>query len=68
MFEGLGLGTRLAFLSLPPKYNFVPWVGAIAYSIVTPLGMAIGLGVREGLVSFCRLKGGRFKSHLIRFK
>ncbi|ORY84712.1 Zinc/iron permease [Leucosporidium creatinivorum] len=49
MFEGLGLGTRLAFLNLPPKYNWVPFVSAVVYSIVTPLGMAIGLGVREGL-------------------
>lgn len=51
MFEGLGLGTRLAFLNLPPKYNYVPFLGAVVYSFVTPLGMAIGLGVREGLVS-----------------
>lgn len=49
MFEGLGLGTRLAFLQLPPKYHFVPYLGALSYSIVTPLGMAIGLGCREGL-------------------
>ncbi|GAA5860747.1 hypothetical protein JCM1840_001950 [Sporobolomyces johnsonii] len=49
MFEGLGLGSRLAFLRLPDKYNWVPFVGALAYSFVTPLGMAIGLGVREGL-------------------
>ncbi|GAA6033172.1 hypothetical protein JCM8097_002981 [Rhodosporidiobolus ruineniae] len=49
MFEGLGLGTRLAFLQLAPQYNWIPWTGALAYSICTPLGMAIGLGVREGL-------------------
>ncbi|GAA5932100.1 hypothetical protein JCM1841_006863 [Sporobolomyces salmonicolor] len=49
MFEGLGLGSRLAFLRLPDQYEWVPFVGALTYSIVTPLGMAIGLGVREGL-------------------
>ncbi|KAI5476563.1 zip-like iron-zinc transporter [Pseudohyphozyma bogoriensis] len=49
MFEGLGLGTRLAFLQLPPQWNWVPFAGAITYSLVTPLGVAIGLGVREGL-------------------
>ncbi|GAA5910211.1 hypothetical protein JCM6882_001774 [Rhodosporidiobolus microsporus] len=49
MFEGLGLGTRLAFLKLAPKYNFLPWVGASLYSLMTPIGMAIGLGLREGI-------------------
>lgn len=47
MFEGLGLGTRLAFLRLPPKWNWVPLAAAIAYAFVTPIGMAIGLGTRE---------------------
>lgn len=46
MFEGLGLGSRLAFLSLPPRYTWVPYVASILYSCMTPLGIAIGLGVR----------------------
>lgn len=46
MFEGLGLGTRLAYLALPRSYSWVPYAGGIAYSIMTPLGIAIGLGVR----------------------
>lgn len=50
MFEGLGLGTRLAFLRLPGEYNWVPWAGAGVYALCTPIGLAIGLGVREGLV------------------
>ncbi|GAA5988743.1 hypothetical protein JCM10908_006152 [Rhodotorula pacifica] len=49
MFEGLGLGTRLAFLRLDRKYAFIPWLGACLYSLCTPIGMAIGLGIREGL-------------------
>lgn len=49
MFEGLGLGSRLAFLQLPDGYGWVPFTGALVYSIMTPLGIAIGLGVREGL-------------------
>ncbi|BGP19243.1 hypothetical protein JCM10213_007022 [Rhodosporidiobolus nylandii] len=49
MFEGLGLGARLAFLQLAPAYSWIPWLGAFLYSICTPLGMAIGLGLREGL-------------------
>ena len=46
MFEGLGLGSRLAFLQLPPKYRYVPYVGAVVYSVMTPIGIAVGLGVR----------------------
>ncbi|SPO20652.1 probable ZRT2 - Zinc transporter II [Ustilago trichophora] len=46
MFEGLGLGTRLAFLPLGMK-TWIPAVGAIIYGLVTPLGIAIGLGVRH---------------------
>jgi zinc transporter 1/2/3 len=46
MFEGLGIGSRLAFMRLPEKYNWVPIAGAILYGITTPLGIAVGLGVR----------------------
>ncbi|GAA5942981.1 hypothetical protein JCM3775_000222 [Rhodotorula graminis] len=52
MFEGLGLGTRLAFLKLDhlgKKYALLPWFGALLYSSCTPIGMAIGLGLREGI-------------------
>ena len=46
-FEGLGVGTRLAFLKLPQKYNLFPIFGAIAFAVTTPIGIAIGLGVRQ---------------------
>ncbi|ORY91603.1 ZIP zinc transporter-domain-containing protein [Leucosporidium creatinivorum] len=49
MFEGLGVGTRLAFLRLPPSYAWLPYFGALLYAIVTPLGMIIGLAVRSHL-------------------
>ncbi|EJU03474.1 ZIP-like iron-zinc transporter [Dacryopinax primogenitus] len=45
MFEGLGLGTRLAFLDLPRAYRFAPTLGSILYGLVTPIGIAAGLGV-----------------------
>ncbi|KAG6845512.1 hypothetical protein H0H87_008409 [Tephrocybe sp. NHM501043] len=45
-FEGLGIGSRLAYMRLAPKYNWVPVAGAALYGITTPLGIAIGLGVR----------------------
>ncbi|GAA5887818.1 hypothetical protein JCM6882_000762 [Rhodosporidiobolus microsporus] len=47
MFEGIGLGSRLSSLPLPRKYNYVPFVAAIVYACTTPLGTAVGLGVRE---------------------
>ncbi len=46
MFEGLGIGSRLAYLILPPKYRHVPYIGSFLYGITTPIGIAVGLGVR----------------------
>ncbi|KAJ3014312.1 hypothetical protein NUW54_g1334 [Trametes sanguinea] len=47
MFEGLGVGSRLAYIRLPQKYNYVPIVGALLFGITTPIGIAVGLGVRQ---------------------
>ncbi|KAH9815421.1 Zinc/iron permease [Melampsora americana] len=47
MFEGLGLGSRLSQLRLPERLRWLPLVSGIGYSFVTPLGLAIGLGVRN---------------------
>lgn len=47
MFEGLGLGSRLAFMRLPEKYNYVPILGGLLYGLTTPIGIAAGLGVRS---------------------
>jgi len=46
-FEGLGIGSRLAQLQLPMKYNYVPILAGLLYGITTPLGIAVGLGVRR---------------------
>jgi hypothetical protein len=47
-FEGLGLGSRLAYAQLPAKYaRYGPYVAALVFSFATPLGIAIGLGVRH---------------------
>ncbi|KAH9931969.1 Zinc/iron permease [Fomitopsis serialis] len=46
-FEGLGVGSRLAFMELPQKYAYVPVVGAVLFGITTPIGIAAGLGVRS---------------------
>jgi zinc transporter 1/2/3 len=44
MFEGLGLGSRLAVMRLPQGCNWVRYAGALVYCICTPVGMAAGLG------------------------
>ncbi|KAG7531376.1 hypothetical protein FFLO_04373 [Filobasidium floriforme] len=49
MFEGLGLGSRLSQLRLPHKMRLAPYAAGILYALMTPLGVAIGLGVRESL-------------------
>ncbi|GEM09930.1 zip-like iron-zinc transporter [Rhodotorula toruloides] len=46
-FEGIGLGSRLSSLPLPHRLDWVPIVAAVAYSCTTPLGIAVGLGVRQ---------------------
>lgn len=46
MFEGLGLGSRLAYLDLPPQYNYIAIAAAVIYGTTTPIGIAVGLGVR----------------------
>ncbi|GLB41876.1 putative ZIP Zinc transporter [Lyophyllum shimeji] len=46
-FEGLGIGSRLAYMRLPHSYNWVPFAGAVLYGITTPIGIAIGLGARS---------------------
>lgn len=47
MFEGLGLGARLASLELPPHLWWVRYAAALLYCICTPVGMSAGLGVRK---------------------
>ena len=47
MFEGLGVGSRLAYMELPPRYNYIPLIGAALFGITTPIGIAAGLGVRS---------------------
>lgn len=47
MFEGLGVGSRLAYMKLPTQYNWVPIVGGLLYGITTPIGIAVGLGIRS---------------------
>ncbi|KAF5099573.1 hypothetical protein D0Z00_001583 [Geotrichum galactomycetum] len=47
MFEGLGLGARLERTPWSPENSWVAWLFAFLFSITTPVGIAIGLGVRK---------------------
>lgn len=42
----MGLGARLAFMKLPKSYTWVLYAGAVVYGLTTPIGIAVGLGVR----------------------
>lgn len=47
MFEGLGLGTRIALVDWPKERKYTPWLLALSYGLTTPVSIAIGLGVRK---------------------
>ncbi|KAL8992493.1 MAG: hypothetical protein Q9169_007060 [Polycauliona sp. 2 TL-2023] len=46
-FEGLGLGSRLASTPWPKSKHWTPYVLGAAYSLSTPIAIAIGLGLRN---------------------
>ncbi|KAJ4286668.1 low-affinity Zn(2+) transporter zrt2 [Kalmusia sp. IMI 367209] len=46
MFEGLGLGARLATVPWPKSKKWTPYLLGVAYGLSTPIAIAIGLGVR----------------------
>jgi zinc transporter 1/2/3 len=47
MFEGLGLGARLAEVPWPASKRWTPYLLGIGYGLSTPIAIAIGLGVRQ---------------------
>lgn len=44
-FEGLALGSRIGLLIWQPSQEWKKWMLALAFTLVTPLGIAIGIGV-----------------------
>ncbi|KAJ7812988.1 hypothetical protein B0H14DRAFT_3090433 [Mycena olivaceomarginata] len=42
---GLGLGSRLAFIKLLARYNYIPVLAAIIYGLSTPVDIAVGLAL-----------------------
>lgn len=47
LFEGLGLGTRIAVAPWPQRKSWIPWVLCVAFALTTPIAICIGLGVRH---------------------
>ncbi|CCH44363.1 putative zinc transporter 8 [Wickerhamomyces ciferrii] len=47
MFEGLGLGTRIADTPWDKTRRHTPWLLALGFTITTPIAIAIGIGVRH---------------------
>lgn len=54
MFEGLGLGTRIAETDWPRNRKYTPWLFALAFTLCTPVAVAVGLGVRHSFAPFSR--------------
>lgn len=51
-FEGLGIGARLSAIPWPSHISYVwAYLLCIAYGLVTPIAVAIGLGVRNTYIS-----------------
>ena len=65
MFEGLGLGTRLADTQWPEDKKLTPWLMALGFTLTTPISTAVGLGVRRSFVPGSRkalISSGLFDS------
>lgn len=51
-FEGLGIGARLSAIPWPiSKPSWIPWACCLVYGLVTPICIAIGLGVKTTYMS-----------------
>ncbi|GAA6012208.1 hypothetical protein JCM11491_001786 [Sporobolomyces phaffii] len=45
LFEGLALGSRIGQLVWPSGKGYKKWLMALAFGLITPVGIAIGMGV-----------------------
>lgn len=60
MFEGLGLGARLAVAPWPQRKGWVPWILALGFALSTPVGVAAALGAKPSDASTQKLVNGIF--------
>ncbi|KAM0792687.1 hypothetical protein ACM66B_002467 [Microbotryomycetes sp. NB124-2] len=47
LFEGLALGSRIALLEWSVGQGYKKWIMAGAFGLITPIGVAIGIGVHS---------------------
>lgn len=50
MFEGLGLGTRVAETNWPESKKYMPWLMGLAFTLTSPIAVAVGIGVRHSWI------------------
>ncbi|CAI4047522.1 hypothetical protein SUVZ_12G1800 [Saccharomyces uvarum] len=50
MFEGLGLGTRVAETNWPDSKRYTPWLMGLAFTLTSPIAVAVGIGVRHSWI------------------
>lgn len=62
MFEGLGLGSRLAISPWPENKKWLPYVLGIIFALSTPVGIAAGIGSRPKNADTQKLVNGIFDS------
>lgn len=60
LFEGLGLGARLALVAWPKSRRWLPYAFCLGFAISTPLGTAAGLGARPKDAEAHMLTNGTF--------
>ncbi|PHH58508.1 hypothetical protein CDD82_2940 [Ophiocordyceps australis] len=60
MFEGLGLGSRLATAPWPKGKSWLPFVLALGFGLSTPIGIAAGIGARPDNAATQKLTNGIF--------
>ena len=60
LFEGLGLGARLALVPWPKSRRWLPYALCLAFAVSTPIGTAAGLGARPENADAQMLTNGVF--------
>ncbi|KAM3167494.1 Zinc-regulated transporter 2 [Saccharomyces cerevisiae] len=50
MFEGLGLGTRVAKTNWPESKKYTPWLMGLAFTLTSPIAVAVGICVRHSWI------------------
>lgn len=62
MFEGLGLGSRLAVAPWPKSKAWLPYFLALMFALSTPIGIAAGIGAKPKNATDQKLVNGIFDS------